>query len=171
MKVKIKFEADNGAELREQMLAFLGLIGAPNTASLVPASTAVNSGPENPVNETATKKRKSKADIEAEKTAPTTDLASEETANAEATAAATTDDAPAPETVKTEETPAASGEPEITRAYLTEIVLAKGRAGKKPQVMEAFSGFTQADMTSSVTGLPNLQPEDYQAFHDKIKDL
>jgi len=200
---KVKFEAPTGAELRQQMLDFLGLDGtntirqeglAVTHSRIVElAKSAVNDPlptptpePETPTQEavpettTTTRKRRSKAEIEADKAPETPVEKTEEELNAEATGSESTEDTPADDTGMTEtlaqdnaeankETKPA--ESEITRPFLTEIVLAKGREGKKPLMLAIFADFVQADGTTKVSGLPNLDPKDYEAFYAKVKDL
>lgn len=187
---KVKFEAETGAELRKQMLDFLGLneltskIGGGDLSIVLERPKtiledvntireAANIPPldltPQPTDEKTTRKRRSKAEIEAEKAAENqsgdtpTDVASEDVVDPNLAATQseqTTDDTPT-ETVKSE----------ITRPFLTEIVLAKGREGKKPAMLTLFATYKQLDSDLPVTGLPTLNPADYEDFYSKVKDL
>lgn len=194
---KVKFQAETGAELRKQMLDFLGLSDAQfgsltpsisgaeiKAASLVERQEALDRtakiiglSNDTPINEekieetpqTNTRKRRTKAEIEAEKAAENqsgdtpTDAAPEDVVDPNLAATQseqTTDDTPT-ETTKSE----------ITRPFLTEIVLAKGREGKKPAMLTLFATYKQLDSDLPVTGLPTLNPADYEDFYSKVKDL
>lgn len=166
---KVKFEAETGAELRKQMLDFLGMgvhskfvpltdfgkqIGGEALLAVVDKIEVPAEEPETPVEtEPKTRKRRTKAEI-AEQAA-------------EETEPPVTEEAPAPEeTPVVEETG-----PKVTKESLTPLVLTLGRAGRKAEVVALLSKYVQADGVSVVTGLPNLQPSDYQAFHDEISAL
>ena len=182
---KVKFEAETGAELRQQMLDFLGLDNQTTVHStFVPLKDfAENPFKENAVQETkeetelkkevetstATRKRRTKAELEAEKAAENkVEDSVEDPANPE-----TTDDTGVSETLARDnaEANAATKEPELTRAMVAEIVLEKGREGKKAKILAVMEEYTQADGTTKVTGLGNMKTEDYKSFRDKIINL
>lgn len=179
---KVKFEAATGAELRQQMMDFLGLNGSQTISTVVKGTDIVaklemkTQAPAEVINpevqanqeavqttETVTKKRRTKAEIEAEKNATTNQVAENE-----GTIENTKTEVVEETTIVEEKTEVKS---EITRAFLTEIVLAKGRDGKKPAMMKVFAEFMQADGATPVSGLPNLDASDYATFYEKIKDL
>lgn len=187
---KVKFEAATGAELRQQMMDFLGLNGGQTISTVIKGSdisllldrSAESRIADDKVEntqetiqvtpETSTKKRRTKAEIEAEKNAAAnqnqedqSDQPAVETETIVDVVAENVAETPKVEGKKSE------GNSEITRPFLTEIVLAKGREGKKPAMLKLFAGFVQADGTTAVTGLPTLDAKDYEAFYEQVKDL
>lgn len=186
--VKVKFEGTSGAELRQQMLDFLGLtlvsaeaavkeVFSQETTTSVKEETTVEVDAPAP-------KRKSRAKTEKVEDQPEVETPEDTGSISRFGDNMLVEDAETveKELVETVEKAAEVGEKEIeeakeepkaevmTRAQLTEVVLSKGREGKKPQLIAAFGNFKNAE-GGAVSGLPTLKPEDYQAFHDAIVNL
>ena len=172
--VKVEFEGTSGAELRQQMLDFLGLtlVSAEAAVKEVFSQETTTSAKEETTVEvdTPAPKRKSRAKTEKVEEQPEVETTQEEAETEEKELVETVEKAAEvleKEVVEAKEEPKAEA---MTRAQLTEVVLSKGREGKKPQLIAAFGNFKNAE-GGAVSGLPTLKPEDYQAFHDAIVNL
>jgi hypothetical protein len=176
--ITINFEAATGADLRKEMLDLLGISGT-NTLSISGADiarigqdksviTTIEGGvvtdikevEETPKPETTTRKRRSKAEIEAEALAANT--GSEEPP-------ASTENVETP----VEETPVAeeAGGVAVTAEDLTKKCVELGRNGKRDLVLAVFEGQFGGATISKKDGKPQLTAEQYPAVMEALNAI
>lgn len=183
MKYRFEIETESLAELRAELLSFLGINELQTTTFINPPTTTEllknfveEQAPDISTSVTGsasqveiTKKRRTKAEIEAAKlnAAPeggTTDAAPEPAAaEQEENQAPASSETPAP---PAEQAPTPSTST-ITKEFLTPIVLQKGREGKRGQTMQLFANY-KTEAGAVVERLPDLQEKDYEDFHSKL---
>lgn len=174
--IKIEFEAATGADLRKEMLDLLGLTGGEivhkhiieghglELEGNVEETTEASSTEQPKVVETskpeqATRKRRSKAEIEAEAAALAANTGSEEPP-------ASTENATTPE-----ETPAAEDEAAVTAEDLTKKCVELGREGKRDAVLAVFETQFGGATISKKDGKPQLTADQYPAVMEALNAI
>jgi len=195
MSIKIEFEAANGADLRKEMLDLLGISGTaatvieradvlmkPNLDFVFPEEVqenmkkaqeldaklnAVAAQEEAPKPEQTTRKRRTKAEIEAEAALTANTGTEEPPAAAENTKAVSEDDGITPilDDEKTDVVPA------VTAEDLTKKCVELGRAGKRDAVLGVFESQFGGATISKKDGKPQLTADQYSAVMDALNAL
>ncbi|MFA6087431.1 hypothetical protein [Mucilaginibacter sp.] len=191
--ITINFGATTGADLRKEMLDLLGItVGNPavkqtkeeidakvhetavllkeaydDTQRLEASRTEATKGEEAPKPEQPTRKRRSKAEIEAE-------AALAANTEAEAALAANTGTEEPPASTENVETPAAeeqTGEATITAEDLTKKCVELGRGGKRDAVLAVFESQFGGATISKKDGKPQLTAEQYPAVMEALNAI